>query len=242
MKGATDDDRCCICLEDMHHGTVTLSACRHVFHDECISQIHNDQCPICREPIREGDLPGDGLNNIKKRKREDREEQVEREGIVLQTIEFMPVREMVGLPGSRVFYMVLFELFRRFEPEFLMSFPRGADFASFYHHKLCAFLNGLPCDFLKRLLLLIHGIVFSYRENEPHHIVRDSEEYKQVMDFVLPRARINTRTCVDLMREKYPSIRDNDSKIVEYVREMEKIAMGVELCNIIGQRMLPSRR
>ena len=124
MKGHA----CSICLEDESEDVssmVTLSKCGHTFHRDCLKQLHNDLCPMCRCELSEGDLSEEAMNGIKKRKRDNMEQEEERELINLQTLEFMPMREIAGLPGSRVFYAILTALFTFEREEVLMSFEKS---------------------------------------------------------------------------------------------------------------------
>lgn len=43
-------DECSICLENLVCKTLKLK-CNHVFHLDCIKQIMNNKCPLCREKI-----------------------------------------------------------------------------------------------------------------------------------------------------------------------------------------------
>ena len=47
-----DDDSCAICL-DIISGTkdCCVTACNHKFHTNCLSQIKNGCCPLCRASI-----------------------------------------------------------------------------------------------------------------------------------------------------------------------------------------------
>ena len=48
ISPAKSTDTCSICLEDRSE---CETLCGHVFHTECIKQINNDRCPMCRTII-----------------------------------------------------------------------------------------------------------------------------------------------------------------------------------------------
>jgi len=41
---------CSICLEDLSSNIIVLD-CKHQYHIECIKQVKNNNCPLCRAPI-----------------------------------------------------------------------------------------------------------------------------------------------------------------------------------------------
>lgn len=45
------DDCCCICLDTKTTGKIVISNCNHSFHEDCISKIINDNCPLCRKTM-----------------------------------------------------------------------------------------------------------------------------------------------------------------------------------------------
>lgn len=48
MKQCDNTDTCAICLEDAQE--IQLN-CGHIFHEECITQVIKNSCPMCRAPI-----------------------------------------------------------------------------------------------------------------------------------------------------------------------------------------------
>ena len=224
---------CSICLEDVSdRRDIVLSRCKHVFHHVCLSKMYNDICPTCRGPISEGDLPCEDLGSIKKRKKDEKDAEAERELIALQTMENRPQRELLGLPGSRVFYMILLWLVENFQLEVLMSFQNGTVFCTHYHNLLHTpnnIMMRIPCSVLKCSLTVIHAMIFS--PNIRHPVDRSTEEYKQVMGFLLPRARINLSVCMHLANQKFPNI--CSEQCYTYIREMESITIATELCTLV---------
>jgi hypothetical protein len=66
---------CQICLEEEEEEEksefLSLS-CNHAFHTECIKELRNPVCPLCREPIEREKFPW--VESMIKRKRQDEEE------------------------------------------------------------------------------------------------------------------------------------------------------------------------
>lgn len=44
-------DECSICLEKLTDKQKVKLECNHVFHLDCIKQIENNSCPLCRRKI-----------------------------------------------------------------------------------------------------------------------------------------------------------------------------------------------
>jgi len=55
-------DDCSICLQEMTEKTVLLE-CTHEFHLECLSNITNNSCPLCRANILTDDFCKNNHNN-----------------------------------------------------------------------------------------------------------------------------------------------------------------------------------
>ncbi|KAL1555782.1 RING-type E3 ubiquitin transferase [Salvia divinorum] len=48
-----EEEACCICLDDLHRGSVTTLDCRHEFHSDCIRRWlvrGKNFCPLCKAP------------------------------------------------------------------------------------------------------------------------------------------------------------------------------------------------
>jgi len=231
------EETCSICLEPTSRRDVILSACKHMFHEDCISRLFNDTCPVCRCPISPGDIDGDALGVIKKRKKDEKASEVERDLIVLQTVENIPSLEFNGLPGSIRFYAILFTLMKYVPFAYLISFQNSEKFATHYHdklhHDLDAFLN-IPCSILHRSLFYIHRFIFG--EKRPLININPlSNEYIESMKFMLPRSRICITTCMNMFKSKYPDI--SKEKMYDYYNAATYIAIGTELCLIMGPRI-----
>jgi Ring finger domain len=44
---------CAICLEVIDNSTKKTTRCNHIFHIECLSQVHTNKCPLCRQTLEE---------------------------------------------------------------------------------------------------------------------------------------------------------------------------------------------
>ena len=233
---------CSICLDKTSRRDVTLSACKHVFHAECLSHLFNDICPLCRAPISEGDLDDDALGTIKKRKKDEKAAEEERNLLELQTYDGYRLREAAWLPGSRMFHKLLSFLIETFPLEYLLSFQTSGAFVRYYHNKLHTVLclpRAFPCHKIAYALTFIHSLIFSIKAPN-RHIDMESDEYEMVMKFILPRSRIDPRIAVNLLKEIHPEI--GHQKVAEYFRAAEFIATGVDLCQLISQEIAATRR
>ena len=49
-KQLVREPKCAICLNDFSrdNGPVSILPCQHIYHENCISQLHNNICPECR--------------------------------------------------------------------------------------------------------------------------------------------------------------------------------------------------
>lgn len=50
------NDECPICIEPLNCN-VCILRCNHSFHVECILQLNNNKCPMCRLPIKMNTIP-----------------------------------------------------------------------------------------------------------------------------------------------------------------------------------------
>lgn len=53
----TNDIECAICLELIDNDSKTITVCNHIFHKNCLAQIRNNKCPLCRRVLLVEGLP-----------------------------------------------------------------------------------------------------------------------------------------------------------------------------------------
>ena len=52
VEAKNDDDKCAICLDDLHSRDITTLFCGHKFHSTCMMtnvMTNNTKCPLCRQ-------------------------------------------------------------------------------------------------------------------------------------------------------------------------------------------------
>lgn len=101
-----NEEGCSICLESLDSGEVVKQlACSHSFHLNCLQKLHGDQCPMCKQPIKE-DSQLD-LTLMRKRQREDVESANEE-------MLFDPTVVVIGSPDYVEIAMKVYKLGKHF--------------------------------------------------------------------------------------------------------------------------------
>jgi len=52
----SNDNKCCICLDEMLDSDVSKTRCYHTFHTSCLLKYKKCKCPICRQLLYDEDI------------------------------------------------------------------------------------------------------------------------------------------------------------------------------------------
>lgn len=77
-------DDCTICQEPIS-GNFTNLECGHNFHGECVRNLRNPTCPVCREPIRSSTIQGNEVTAMIVRQCLDEERELEEDELSTST-------------------------------------------------------------------------------------------------------------------------------------------------------------
>lgn len=222
---------CVICLEPLHSRQTMKAApepCNHLFHQDCLEQLREAKCPLCRARITDPGL----LSKIEPR----HEEELRRNVIHNNRVHL----QMTMGVGSVTFLKLVEYMFRlggldRMTQQFYNKPEHFQDIFHGYLHDVRRVFREFNCFILRRALYRFHTLFIQHpqapewvgREVNPHTgqggalfemCMRGIHSWESITDIY------------DLMRENFPQATQQD--LVETLRECERLCLMKQLLSI----------